>query len=166
MKMIVANARIEELDSRTFKAFTPTVVDLLTQLSSRGEAKILCQTKRSIESKDNFIFIARSCGDPGQARGDGIIGVGMLTILDIFTKRVGYINDVIVHQSHRSHGVGRSITERMIRKAEELGCDCVDLTSSPKRISAHNLYSSLGFQKRNTIAFRLTLGRVDKSFQP
>jgi hypothetical protein len=162
MSITAASAPIEELDSRILREFAPAVVDLLTELSSRGKMKIRCQTERSIKSQDNSICITRSCDDHSRAKGGKIVGLGILTILGVLTKRVMHIHDVVVRRSDRGCGVGRSIIERTMGRAKELGCDGIDLTSSPERTVAHNLDSSLDVEARNTTAFRLNIARLSQ----
>lgn len=69
----------------------------------------------------------------------------------------GTIEDVVVDENYRGQGLGKLLTNRAIEKARKLGMKYIDLTSSPDRIPANNLYKSLGFELRKTNPYRLKL---------
>jgi ribosomal protein S18 acetylase RimI-like enzyme len=67
------------------------------------------------------------------------------------------IEDVVVDERVRRQGIGRKLTEAAIAWAKEIGADTIDLTSRPEREEAHGLYTSLGFEIRDTGTYRLDL---------
>lgn len=149
----------EASEDRSLGSIAPEIARLLTQLSSKSEERIRIQTEAALESDNNHIFLAIESEDSESKSSRHIVGLGVLTVIDIPTKRVGYVNDVIVNEAARGRGIGRSLTNGMIQKARSLGCDCIDLTSSPERTVAHKLYISLGFEERNTAVFRFNLSK-------
>ncbi|MEY4747700.1 MAG: hypothetical protein RLZZ416_749 [Candidatus Parcubacteria bacterium] len=87
----------------------------------------------------------------------GIIGLGMLFIIQKLGRKLGFIEDVIVDASYRGQGLGTKILGRLIEAAREKGLRTIDLTSNPERGAANTLYGKLGFEKRETNVYRLKL---------
>ena len=56
------------------------------------------------------------------------------------------IENVVVDQKHRRHGVGRALFGEVFRRAREAHCCKVQLLSLKHRKDAHEFYRSLGFQ--------------------
>lgn len=69
----------------------------------------------------------------------------------------GVIEQVATHPAHRRQGIARAIWNKILEIAREKQVDFIDLTSSDRKKEAHQLYLSLGFKKRKTNNFRLTL---------
>ena len=102
-----------------------------------------------IQSSNTFIFIAEE---------DNII-VGTLTLLinQIPTGQKAWIEDVVVDSSLRGKGIGKSLIQHAIEFAKRKGIAKIDLTSRPERVAANELYKKLGFEKRDTNIYRLTI---------
>jgi len=119
---------------------------LIPQLS-RSAPPLTAEALRKIVSWDgNRLLIARS----------GKQAVGMLTLVmfPIPTGLRAWIEDVVVDESARGHGIGAALTQEAIRLAQAVGARTVDLTSRPSRESANRLYERLGFELRDTKAYR------------
>jgi ribosomal protein S18 acetylase RimI-like enzyme len=56
------------------------------------------------------------------------------------------VENVVVDQKCRRHGVGRALFEEVLRRASEAHCCKVQLLSLKHRKDAHEFYRSLGFQ--------------------
>ena len=67
------------------------------------------------------------------------------------------IEDVVVDRHYRGNHIGQIIMDMALAKAKELNIKKVDLTSSPHRKAANALYLKMGFEKRNTNAYRYTI---------
>ena len=67
------------------------------------------------------------------------------------------IEDVVVDESARGHGVGAALAFEAVRLARDLGARHVNLTSRPSREAANRLYERAGFVKRETNVYRLDL---------
>jgi ribosomal protein S18 acetylase RimI-like enzyme len=103
-----------------------------------------------VDSKCTSLFLARDT--------DGrIIGMLILAVYTISTGLKVWIEDVVVDDKGRGKGVGRALCRRAIDEAGELGAKAIDLTSRPSREAANLLYQKLGFEKRDTNVYRLTL---------
>ena len=68
-----------------------------------------------------------------------------------------WIEDVVVDEASRRQGIGEALNRAAIEHARSLGARTVDLTSRPSRVAANKLYLKLGFERRNTNVYRLTL---------
>jgi ribosomal protein S18 acetylase RimI-like enzyme len=103
-----------------------------------------------INSKCTSLFIARD--------GSGvIIGMAILATYRISTGIRTWIEDVVVDEKARGQGVGEALCRHVIEEARELGVKTIDLTSRPSREAANRLYQKMGFEKRDTNVYRLTL---------
>ncbi len=93
------------------------------------------------------------------ARVDGVI-VGSLTLVlyRIATGLKAWIEDVVVDESARGHGVGEALNRAALDEARRHGAKAVSLTSRPSRQAANRLYLRLGFLSRDTNVYRYDLG--------
>ena len=64
------------------------------------------------------------------------------------------MENVIVEEGVRRRGVARRLVEHMIELARESGCYKIGLSSSKKRVDAHEFYESLGFRQYG-LGFRI-----------
>ena len=103
-------------------------------------------------------MVAAPASDVLLARLDGVI-VGTLTLVTfrIPTGMRAWIEDVVVDDSARGHGVGDALNRFALLIAAEKGCKTVDLTSRPSREAANRLYQRLGFEPRDTNVYRYSL---------
>lgn len=86
-----------------------------------------------------------------------IIGMVTLVMYRIPYKVKAQLEDIVVDFSVRGQGIGRKLMEFAIDNAKELGVKSLNFTSSPNRESANKLYESLGFKKRDTNIYQLSL---------
>jgi len=68
-----------------------------------------------------------------------------------------WIEDVVVDESARGHGVGEALNQAAIQEARQKGAVTVDLTSRPSREAANRLYQRIGFVQRDTNVYRFSL---------
>ena len=91
-----------------------------------------------------------------------IIGFGsLISYLVPCRGYIARIEDVIVDKNHRGQGLGRKITEELIKIAKKKKIKIVNLTSRPERIEARNLYESMGFVMLETRVFKLDLSEEE-----
>jgi ribosomal protein S18 acetylase RimI-like enzyme len=64
------------------------------------------------------------------------------------------IEDVVVDQDARGQGVGTALTRAALDMAQQQGARSIDLTSRTSRVAANRLYQELGFQLRDSNAYR------------
>jgi ribosomal protein S18 acetylase RimI-like enzyme len=68
-----------------------------------------------------------------------------------------WIEDVVVDETARGHGVGEALNRAALDRAREVGAITVELTSRPSREAANRLYLRMGFVTRDTNVYRYTL---------
>ena len=71
-------------------------------------------------------------------------------------RKVGTIENLLVHPRVRCEGVGRMLMAHTIAHARTVGCDRLELVSELHRIRARALYDKFGFQR---------VGKSDCHFQ-
>ena len=128
--------------------------NLLGQLSSNAEIVTKEDVLRVSMSSNTHLAVARDLDAP---RNGGFRIVGMATLLE---KRQlmgfsGFIEDVVVDEAYRGHGIAERLNLFLIEIAKMLGMEHLELTSNPKRIAAHKLYDKLGYVDRDTRVRRL-----------
>jgi ribosomal protein S18 acetylase RimI-like enzyme len=92
------------------------------------------------------------------ARVDGqIVGSLTLVLYRIATGLKAWIEDVVVDESARGHGVGEALNLAALDEARRHGAQAVSLTSRPSREAANRLYQRIGFSARDTNVYRYDL---------
>lgn len=122
---------------------------LIPQLSSSNPPPSREQLQAIISSDASTVFIARVDGH--------IVGSLTLAVFLIPTATRAWIEDVVVAESARGHGVGEALNTAAITEARRRGAITVELTSRPSRESANRLYQRLGFVARDTNVYRYIL---------
>jgi len=122
---------------------------LIPQLSSSNPPPSREQLQAIISSDASTVFIARVDGH--------IVGSLTLAVFLIPTATRAWIEDVVVAESARGHGVGEALNTAAIAEARRRGAITVELTSRPSRESANRLYQRLGFVARDTNVYRYIL---------
>ena len=102
-----------------------------------------------ISSGSSVLFIARVENQ--------IVGSLTLATFRIPTGIRAWIEDVVVDESARGHGVGEALNRAALGEAKRRGAITVELTSRPSREAANRLYLRLGFVLRETNVYRYTL---------
>jgi ribosomal protein S18 acetylase RimI-like enzyme len=103
-------------------------------------------------------MIAGDASDVLIARVDGVIqGTLTLVTFRIPTGVRAWIEDVVVDDAARGHGVGDKLNRFALDLAKAKGAKTVDLTSRPSREAANRLYQRIGFKPRDTNVYRFSL---------
>ena len=135
-----------ECDDASYRA----IQTLLPQLSSAAPP-----TRQQIETvcaiDDSHLLLATVDND--------IIGMLTLVIVHTLTGTGAHIEDVVVDDKARGQGVGEALVRHALAVATDRGVQHVDLTSRPSREAANQLYQRLGFELRETNAYRYRVGR-------
>jgi ribosomal protein S18 acetylase RimI-like enzyme len=124
---------------------------LLPQLSSSAAALDADDLARIANHQANTLLVARDRG--------AIVGMLTLVTFPLASGLRARIEDVVVDQEARGHGVGTALTMAAIDLAHQQGARSVDLTSRAARAAANRLYQRLGFQLRDSNVYRYQLGR-------
>jgi len=122
---------------------------LLPQLSSNASVLTKDDLDIIVQSSSTTLLVAKVDNE--------IVGSLTLVCFAIPTGVRAWIEDVVVDQAFQGRGVGESLTTRAVAIARECGAQSVDLTSRPSRDAANRLYQRLGFSRRDTNVYRLSL---------
>jgi ribosomal protein S18 acetylase RimI-like enzyme len=136
----------EAVDDDVLEAFAR----LIPQLSSSNPAPDADALSQIVAHEAATLFLARLDGR--------IVGSLTLAVFPIPTGVRAWIEDVVVDESARGHGVGEALNRAALERARSLGAITVDLTSRPSREAANRLYKRLGFVERSTNVYRYELG--------
>lgn len=121
---------------------------LLPQLSSSAPPTA-DEIGEIIASGGSTIFLARL--------GGRVVGTLTLVTFRIPTGLKAWIEDVVVDESARGHGIGDLLNRAALDHARSLGAKAVSLTSRPSREAANRLYQRIGFKQRDTNVYRYDL---------
>jgi len=125
---------------------------LIPQLSSSNPAPSETELAAICESEASVLLIAVD-----RDADDRILGSLTLAWFRIPTGVRAWIEDVVVDEAARGHGVGELLNRAALDRARELGAKTVDLTSRPSREAANRLYQRIGFVARDTNVYRFSL---------
>jgi ribosomal protein S18 acetylase RimI-like enzyme len=67
------------------------------------------------------------------------------------------IEDVVVDQGARGRGIGEALVRECVNVARQQGARVVELQSARRREVANRLYPRLGFERRESNVYRMTL---------
>lgn len=110
-----------------------------------------------LASPGSILYVAR-LAEAGQEPESGeIVGMATLVLYRVPTGLRGYIEDIIVDEKARGHGLGRALTQACLDHAQRMGVPQVGLTSNPARQEANRLYQKMGFEPRQTNVYRYKL---------
>lgn len=104
-----------------------------------------------VADPDTTLWIAR------EADAAPILGTLTLVFYRVPTGLKARIDDVVVDRAARGQGVGQALCIAAIAEARRRGARYVELTSRPERSEARRLYEKLGFRRRDTGTYRLSL---------
>ena len=120
---------------------------LLPQLSSATPPN--ASELATIIAGGSTVFVARVDG--------AIVGSLTLVMYRIATGLKAWIEDVVVDEAARGHGVGEALNFAALEEARRRGAKAVSLTSRPSREAANRLYQRIGFSARDTNVYRYDL---------
>lgn len=119
----------------------------LSDMSKRVGTKI--ELEKITNNPDIILIVAQE--------DEKIVGMGMLFLMQKLGKKKAFMEDVVVADSQRGKGLGKTIVEKLIDVAKKREVNSIELTSNEKRVAANGLYLNLGFNKRITNVFTMNL---------
>lgn len=122
---------------------------LIPQLSKSSPPPTLAELVEMVAAPASDVLLARLDGR--------IVGTLTLVTFRIPTGVRAWIEDVVVDDAARGHGVGDQLNRFALDIARSKGAKTVDLTSRPSREAANRLYQRIGFQPRDTNVYRYDL---------
>ena len=121
---------------------------LIPQLGVHKIPPTLAELIALIKSESSILLIARYPDEEGE-----VSGILTLTIYRVPTGLRSVVEDLVVDDKMRGHGIAEALLRYAIDLAREAGAKGMSLTSNPQRVSANRLYQRLGFKKRETNAY-------------
>ena len=137
-------AKVVEITDEIFDAILRLIPNLGLQKTLPTRAEIVALVK----SEASTLWIARYPDQNGE-----IAGILTITIYRVPTGLRSIVEDVVVHPNFRRLGIARRLLESAINSARAAGANGVALTSNPTREAANLLYTSMGFQRRETNSY-------------
>lgn len=138
-----------EIASHVSAELTEAFARLIPQLSKSSPPPSPDELAEMIASPASDVLVARVDGR--------IVGTLTLVVFRIPTGVRAWIEDVVVDDSARGHGVGEALNQFALDLARSKGAKTVDLTSRPSREAANRLYQRIGFVARETNVYRFSL---------
>ncbi len=139
--------RIEELHTVTesqVKEIIQLMYELDPSIKVTGE-----MVRRTVEAPRTHFFAVMD--------GEHVVGCASLCVFESPTGRKASIEDVVVASAYRGKHLGKQLMQHVIEYAKTLAPINLQLTSRPERVEANKLYQSLGFQRRETNAYRMEI---------
>ncbi|GGZ80602.1 GNAT family N-acetyltransferase [Algibacter mikhailovii] len=123
--------------------------NLIPQLSSSCKVPSKEDLQAIVNSETSVLFVAQEDKQ--------ILGTFTLVFNKIPTGNKVWVEDVVVDNAARGKGLGKALMLYAINYVAKKNISSINLTSSPERVAANKLYQKLGFVKRETNVYRLTL---------
>lgn len=148
---------IQELQNYTQGQFED-LKQLMTELSDRVN---FTQTDLMLVLKDSnchlYVILESLTPDPSLSGEGRIIGCATLCVFHSPTGTKASIEDVVVSSAYRGQHLGKQLMEYVLDQAKEYAPIELHLTSNPMRVAANKLYQSLGFQKKETNCYQMSI---------
>ena len=141
------NMEILELQNYTQAQFED-LKQLMTELSDRVN---LTQTDLMLVLKDS------NCHLYVILESEHIVGCATLCVFHSPTGTKASIEDVVVSSAYRGQHLGKQLMKYVLEQAKAFAPIELHLTSNPMRVAANKLYQSIGFQKKETNCYQMTI---------
>lgn len=139
--------KIQELQHYTQAQFE----DLNQLMSELSDRVIFTQTNLLLVLKDNNCHLYVILAD------ERIIGCATLCVFHSPTGTKASIEDVVVSSAYRGQHLGKQLMEYVMEQAKAYAPIELHLTSNPMRVAANKLYQTLGFQKKETNCYQMSI---------
>jgi ribosomal protein S18 acetylase RimI-like enzyme len=124
---------------------------LLKQLNPNSKTIDIYGIKEMMEAPESRLFVAK------EKSTNKIVGTLTLIIIKTLFSKKGMFEDIVVDKDYRGNGIAAKLISSGIDQARNEELKRIDLTSSPARVTANDLYPRLGFVKRDTNVYRMEL---------
>ena len=142
------------MDIRPIRKATKEIAEdvnkLLCQLTGRPSVLSTVALNSLLHERD-FVILGAFDGR------ERLVGIATVYAKNILTKRVAWIEDVVVDETHRGQGIGEALVRGLIASAYRMWAKEINLTSNTTREAANSLYQKLGFERRSTNVYRIRL---------
>lgn len=145
--IIKNNMEIQELQNYTQTQYED-MKHLLSELSDRVN---FSQADLMMVLKDS------NCHLYAILDGERIVGCVTLCLFHSPTGTKASVEDVVVSSAYRGQHLGKQLMEYVLEQAKAFAPIELHLTSNPLRVAANKLYQSIGFQKKETNCYQMTI---------
>ncbi len=129
------------------QAIETQIVGLYAQLNP---SKTNFTVKEVLQASNPVVFVV--CKE-----GDTVCGMALMAYYTVVSGHRGMIEDVVVDENYRQKGIGRNLMLKLLECAKEKGLDEVFLFTGHHRQAAISMYTSLGFELRQSGLYNLRL---------
>jgi ribosomal protein S18 acetylase RimI-like enzyme len=147
--MTQGSGAVIEVAERATEELVEAFARLIPQLSTTAPPPTLEELALVVDDPNNVVFVARLDGR--------VVGSLTLVTFRIPTGPKSWIEDVVVDDAARGHGVGEMLNRAALDEARRRGVTAVSLTSRASREAANRLYQRIGFDRRETNYYRIDL---------
>lgn len=148
-RSVIGVSPVIEIASEASDELVQAFARLIPQLSRSSPPPTAAEVAEMVESPASDVLVARLDGR--------IVGTLTLVVFRIPTGVRAWIEDVVVDDDARGHGVGDLLNRFALDLARSKRAKTVDLTSRPSREAANRLYQRIGFEPRETNVYRYDL---------
>jgi ribosomal protein S18 acetylase RimI-like enzyme len=90
---------------------------------------------------------------------DVIVGMAVLYVIELFSRKVGVIEEVVTLKDYRRRGIASELLQVAIDQARALNVTCLELNVREDALKVQELYKKFGFYDRNNKAMRLWINK-------
>lgn len=137
---------IKQITASQAADLMPDLIRLFAQLSAHTAPLTSKQMERSLQSENVIVL--------GAFKNGKLVGTATLVLAPLLNKTIGFIESVVVDEAHRGQGFGVRLMRALLELGEQRGLFACNLTSTPQRVRANELYRELGFILRDTNVYR------------
>lgn len=142
----------DNMEIRELQDYTQTQFEDLKQLISELSDRVnFTQTDLMLVLRDS------NCHLYAILDGEQIVGCATLCVFHSPTGTKASIEDVVVSSTYRGQHLGKQLMEYVLEQAKAYAPIELHLTSNPMRVAANKLYQSIGFQKKETNCYQMTI---------
>lgn len=109
--------------------------------------------RRLLGQKNVYLVLVIDCG-PNPSK---VIGMASVYLVYIPTGIIAVIEDVVIDAAYRGRGLGRKLTEKLIKIAIVKKAKHISVRTSPVRVESNAMYVNMGFIKKETNFYRINL---------
>ena len=122
---------------------------LLPQLNPKLTVPDLERLRRIIDDPAVTLLVA--------TEGDEVIGTTTVIVYTTPFWIKARLDEVVVDEAARGNGVGAALVNAALDVARKKGAQVAELQSGVQREAANRLYPRIGFKRRETNVYRITL---------
>lgn len=138
--------RITQITASQAADVTPDLIRLFAQLSPTAVPLTSAQVEFSLQAQNVIVLGVFTDGK--------LVGTATLVLAPLLNKTIGFIESVVIDEAHRGQGSGMRLMRSILEVAKQHGLSACNLTSTPERVRANELYRELGFTLRETNVYR------------